>query len=139
MDNNKRTIQLMNKFFKKGRYQGKTGWYGYKIFEREKSPYYYPKPRHWKVIEGEVLTLKRWEKLNKDTTRECARGIHFGTYLWVKYHGDHHLPKSKVFKVFVERENVDNIIISCDLDKCDNDVKVRTNRLTLVRQVDMNT
>ena len=137
MDNNNRTIQLMNAFFKKGRYQGKTGWYGYKIFETKAQPYYYPTPRHWKVADGEVLTLTRWEKLDKSTEKECARGVHFGTYLWVKWHGNYQNDPTyvKVFKVFVERENVDNIIVPCDLCTHEADVKVRTDRLTLVHQV----
>lgn len=141
MDNNKRTIQLMNKFFKKGTYKGEKGWYGYKAFETEHCPYYYKKPKHWKVVKGEVLTLKEKEKLNKNTRLNCARGIHFATMEWVKEWANLNTDPNygKVFKVFVEKKNIDNIIVPCELTDSKWDVKVRTDRLTLVRQVDMNT
>jgi len=142
MDNNKRTIQLMNKFFKKGTYKGEKGWYGYKLFETVHHSYMYPMPKHWDLTKGNVLTLPGKERLDKNIKRECARGIHFATEDWVKrFMCIENYPLTCVFKVFVSRSNVDNIIVGevFKVGSTPDVVKVRTDRLTLVHQVDMNT
>lgn len=138
---NKRTLNLMNKFFKKGTYKGEKGWYGYKLFETPTFGYMFPVPKHWKITKGSVLVARGRGRLNKDIRRYCARGVHFATKGWIMRIVDvDNFPDTLVFKTFVPRSNLDNIIISDIIHQYSHSshIKARTDRLTLVRQVDKN-
>lgn len=136
MDANTRTKKLMNKYFKKGTYRGEKGWYGYKIFETKGYPYAFDTPKHWIIEKGERLTLKKGEILNTDTNKHCARGIYFATFEWIQLYGDlTSYEDTMVFKVFVPQSNIKHIIVPHHQDYCIEDIKVRTDFLTLIHQL----
>jgi hypothetical protein len=124
------THDLLMKYLAFGSYKGVEGWFGYKVFRTKRYGTHYPMPDHWKLRQGQVLTMGSHEKFDRNPEDTCSHGIYcMGAG---KLLGDTFTMVYQVWEVFLPKANLKNTLAFSDY-LCG--MKVRATALRLVRSV----
>lgn len=121
--------KILNSQFRVGTYKNMRGWFGFKVWEnvtpRMAFGYMHMSPSDWVIKPNSII---RDKKLDRDTDKQCGRGISIGTseWMWTNAFSD----ENTYYLVFIPKRNIENIIVPNKFEG-----KIRTNKVYLVKKL----